>query len=42
MPLTDTSLTGSLDANGYPEGRYELAFYVDGAMAGSCEFVLEK
>ena len=42
VPLTDTSLTGSLDANGYPEGRYELAFYVDGAMAGSCEFVLEK
>ena len=41
LPLTDTGLTANLDANGYPKGTYQLAFYVDGALADSFSFELK-
>ncbi len=38
LPITDTGLTASLDANGYPKGTYQLAFFVDGALADEFSF----
>ena len=41
LPITDTGLTASLDANGYPKGTYQLAFFVDGALADEFSFELK-
>ena len=41
-PMADTTLLDMLNANGYPEGTYEMAMYIDGKMADSFSFELIK
>lgn len=41
IPLKDMELTGWLDANGYPKGTYEIAYYIGGDLADSFTFELK-
>ena len=40
--LKEMGLTELLDLSGYPDGVYTVAYYVDGDLADSFEFTLEK
>ena len=40
--MTDTGLLDMLDRNGYPDGIYEMAMYIDGKLADSFSFELIK
>ncbi len=41
LPLKEMGLTTFLDADGYPAGVYEVAYYVDGRLADAFEFELK-
>ncbi|MCR5566028.1 MAG: hypothetical protein K6F61_04190 [Clostridiales bacterium] len=41
IPLKDMGLTEGLDANGYPKGVYEVAYYIEGELADSFTFELK-
>ena len=41
LSLKDIGLTTGLDQGGYPKGTYQMAFYVDGDLADSFEFILK-
>ena len=41
ISLKDTGLMEGLDTNGYPQGIYRMAYYVDGDLADSFEFELK-
>jgi len=42
VSMTDTGLLDMLNQNGYPDGIYEMAMYIDGKLADSFSFELIK
>ena len=40
--LSETTLLDMLNANGYPQGTYEMAMYIEGKLADSFSFELTK